>query len=192
MNPVDESGIDYEKDKRIDLNNLHEEWFRQPKLCGDYNKLVAQAEKQKEKAKEYLDICKVDVASARARLDLSIRKEPNKYDPPAKISESWVESAILIQSKINPDCIKAATKLSEAQNELIEVNYKLNVYNAAVKMITDRKAALQNAVDLWSRGYFSVPNLPRPNIEEFRNVQETKRDDVVDEARQQLNMRRRK
>ena len=197
MKAVDEAGINYEKDKRIDIHNLHEEWLKQPVLCGDYNRLFAQAEKQKDKAKEQIEICRANLTESKARLELLIRKDPEKYDPPLNkkgeisTTEGWFSAVVLLQSKIDPDCILATEQLSNAQNDFIEANYKLNVYSAAVKMVTDRKAALQNAVDLWSRGYFSVPNLPRPSPEEFRNVQETRRDAIVTEAREQINRRRR-
>ncbi|MBU2685766.1 MAG: hypothetical protein KKF27_21205 [Gammaproteobacteria bacterium] len=185
-----ENSINYEMDKKIDVHNLHEEWLRQPGLCGDYNKLLAQAENDRDKAKERLEVCKANLTEVKARLELNIRKEPEKYDPPTKKSgeinatEGWVSSTILINMKIDDACSKAIQELADAQNALIEANYKVNLYGAGVKAIQDRKAALEHEVYLWSRGYFSVPDLPRPLIEDYQNARLTSQDEAVGILRQ--------
>lgn len=186
LDPIDESKIDYEKDKWIDVNNLHEEWLRQPGLCGDYNKLLAQAENERDKIKEQIEIARVNMAEARAQLELNIRKTPVLFDlgSDMKVTESWIANTVLIYLKKNEACIAASEALSEAQSNLIEATYKVGLYGAAVKAIIDRKTALQNEVDLWSRNYFSVPNLPRPAPEQYQKARTDAQDTAMETLRQ--------
>jgi len=184
---IDENKINYEMDKNIDLNELHAEWLRQPGLCGNYNKLLAQAERERDKAKEQIPICKANVDEARARLELDIRKSPVVFGlGDMKVTESWISSTVIVFFKKNEDCVKTAEELVTAQNNLIEANYKVGVYGSGVKAMVDRKAALEKLVDLWSRNYFSVPTAPRPIPEEYQNVRAMEQDEIVEKQREGL------
>jgi hypothetical protein len=192
LEPIDESQVDYNRDKTIDVNKLHEEWLRQPGLCGDYNKILAQAEERRDRVKKKIEICKANLAEQKAILDLMIRKKPEDYDPPINkkgeisTTEAWFVATLLIESKGDEGCVKAAEELSQAQEELIKADLTVAIYNAGVKMIVDKKTSLQNEVDLWTRGYYSVPNLPKPLPEEYINAQELKREDVVAAQRERI------
>jgi hypothetical protein len=184
MNPVNEDDVDYERDKNIDVMRLHEEWLRQPALCGTYNLLLAQAEEDADKAKKKVEICKANLAETKAKLDLRIRRKPEDYEPPINkkgeisTTEAWIASVLLVEAKQDEDCIDLAKELSEAQDELIKANKRVAVYNAGVKTMIDRKPALEQAVLLWMKGYYAIPKLPRPLVEEYLNVQDSKREET--------------
>lgn len=190
--PVNEDVVDYERDKAIDVTALHEEWFRQPELVGKYNRLLAQAQRDVDLIKRKIDLCKAFMAESRAKLEIKIRKDPEAYDPPLNkkgeisTTEAWFNSVLLLEQRKDPDCIEAYDTLDEAQGALIEANYKVAVYNAGAKTMADKKPALENSVLLWTRGYFAVPNLPRPVAEEYMNLQDTKRDEAVSALREKI------
>ncbi|MHA1794692.1 MAG: hypothetical protein ACTSUK_01155, partial [Promethearchaeota archaeon] len=67
--------MDFEKDVNIDETILDIEWLEQPNLMLKYGKLVVQARKEYDLAKENLDVVK-------AELDKEIRNDPAKFDLP--------------------------------------------------------------------------------------------------------------
>lgn len=190
LSQIDEELIDYDRDKAIDVANLHTEWLRQPDLVGKYNKLEAQAQKEVESVQRKINLCKASLAEARAKLEIKIRKDPETYDPPLNkkgelsTTEAWFNSILLLEQKKDKDCIAEANALDKAQEALIEANYKVGVYHAATKAMADKKVALENAVLLWTRTYFAVPNLPRPIAEEYMNLRDIKRDEAVTALRE--------
>lgn len=192
LDEINEQEVDYERDKAIDVANLHTEWLRQPELVGKYNRLEAQAQREVEHVQRKINICKATLAEARARLEIKIRKDPEIYDPPLNkkgelsTTEAWFNSVLLLEQKKDNDCIEAIEALDKAQEALIEVNYKVGIYHAATKAMADKKVALENAVLLWTRNYFAVPNLPRPVTEEYMNLQDTKRDEIVTALREKV------
>lgn len=199
LDPIDENSIDYEKDKLIDVHQLHEEWVRQPALAMTYVKLSAQAEKERDKVKERIETSKAALTEAKARLELAIRKEPEKYDPPVNkkgevdTKEGWFAIKVMLEAKKDPDCVKAGEELAQAQADLIEANYKLNVYNGAVKeMGSGRKAALEHEVTLWAQGFFSVPNVPKPAPEGLRRAEAVIHDQVSEQQAVGLQSRRKR
>lgn len=186
LDPISEDSVNYSIDKNIDIHNLHEEWRIQPGLVGDYNKLLAQAENERDNIKRKIEVCKANVDESKAKLELGIRKDPKTYDPtaPDKITEGWVSSNLILQLKKDPDYVKAIAELSQVQEDLIKANYKVGVYTAGVKAMESRKSALENEVNLWSREYFAVPHLPKPLIENYREMRYGQADDKSDMLRQ--------
>ena len=177
MEPVDENSVNYKRDQLVDINNLHEEWRRQSALSNTYNKLLAQAENELDKAKERLEVNKAETALAKAKLELRVRQTPGDYNVPKKKdgsenpTEGWISNTMIVQEKEDEECINAATKLIESQEALIKANLKVSMYTAGVKTICyTRKSALEQLVFLWSREYFSVPKLPRPLLDDYQGV----------------------
>ncbi len=132
----------YMNDISIDPHALEQEWMDQPALYHEYSQLTVAAQKEKDKAKQKLDICK-------SRLDLDIRKHPEKYDLP-KIVEATVLSTI----QIHPDYIDAMDKHTNAV-------YQYNMLSNTVYALEHKKKALENMVSLWLGSYFAGPKEPK-------------------------------
>lgn len=159
--------MNYQDDLQIDINALHEEWLKQPVLYMKYAELAVQAQKERDKAKENLEV-------VRATLDRAMRKEPGNYGLD-KVTESALSATIVS----HPDYLRA-------NDALIEANYKLNLYDAAIKAFEHKKKALENQVQLWTMGYFSIPK-----DKSSGGFEKTAQDQVVDNQREQLRRRRR-
>ena len=128
---------DYEKDLWIDQEQLDVEWLNQPSLFMQYAELAAQAEKEKQEAKEALNL-------VRAGLDGEIR-EQLKRDK-AKSTEAIVEAHILQNDHYK-----------HAASDYIEARYNYDIMSAAVKAFDQRKSALEYLVKLWLGSYFASP-----------------------------------
>ena len=79
MSPIDENTINYDEDKKIDLHNLHNNWLEIANKIGKYNKLLTQAEKERDQIKFLVDIEKGRLDVVKAKFDLAIRKNPKNY-----------------------------------------------------------------------------------------------------------------
>ena len=178
---MDNDQNDYMKELAIDLHRLEEEWAMQPQLYMKYSELAAQAQLDRDKAKERLDV-------VRAEIDDKIRTEPLIYGAPVdksgnlKLTEAWISGTIILQ----PEYKTASDAISQE-------NYKMNIFKAAVSAFDHRKKALENEVNLWSGGYWSAPNLPRDinGGKRFLNVAAIARDEKQGEQRKEINRRRR-
>jgi uncharacterized protein (UPF0179 family) len=127
----------YQQDKQVDFNNLHFEWVRQVDLAHDYGVELAEASKAVNNAEE---VVKVEEAKAANR-----------------VRESYAASG----GKVTVDQVKFDTvldpKYTEAREAIIKLRYELDLVKAAVKAIDDKKRALENAVVLFTREYWSTP-----------------------------------
>ncbi len=185
---INENDIDYEKDKNVDIHNLHQEFMRNPTLVGNYYKLRGQAEEEMDKAKRQVDVSKSNLDRAKAVLELNIRKTPEKYDSQiTKLTENIVLSLMLIHLPQDEECAKYQKEYTEAQEKLIDAKRKFDIYYSATKAIEERRSSLENLVTLWSRNYFSVPNLPKPLIEDYQNTFQDDKDQKAIELRKEVN-----
>lgn len=123
---------------RIDEYQLDKEWVEQPALYFRYSRKLADAERSLDEAKADLELCK-------AQLDKKIRDDPERYNI-AKVSESAIASAILTRERYKE-------KLADYN----DAKHTVAVLKAACVALTQRKAALENMVDLHGQSYFSKP-----------------------------------
>lgn len=149
------SEIDYEKDVSINEDALDIEWLIQPKLMLKYTQHEAEMKRNLEEAKSNLDILHAD-------LDKKIRTEPEKFGLD-KITETAIKNAI-----------QSTTKFKEAQEEIREAEYEVNMAVAAVRSIYGKKEALENLVRLFGQQYFAGPSVPRDLSEEWKKEQKQK------------------
>lgn len=184
---VNENDVNYEKDKNVDIHNLHEEFMRNPSLVGKYYKLRGQAEDEMDKARRQVEVSKANLDRAKATLELDIRKNPTNYDWKDKITEGLISNLMLIYIVKNEDCIKYQKEYTDAQEKLIEAKRKYDIYYSATKAIEERRSSLENLVILWTRNYFSVPNLPKPLLEDFQNTFQDDKDQKSIETRKDFN-----
>lgn len=165
------SDINYSEDLAIDPHKLDEEWLYQSQLYMKYSQLASNAQKERDKAKENLDV-------VRAGKDRDIREKPDEYSL-IKVTEAVV-SATILQTK----------EYQEANNKLIEANYKLNLYQSGVRALEHKKKALENLVQLWIANYYSGPTEPREISKGKKYIMIRDNEDL--EKRKELNRKRRK
>lgn len=168
--------MDYERDKLVDLNNLHFEWMRQVQLAKDYEEEVVLAKK---KVDDFEEKVKVEEALAgdRAR-------------------ERFTSGG----SKFTVDMIRDAVTLDETLQE-VKARYREAVLNlglcrAASKSIDTKKPALEALVELFKREYFGTP-FERRDYEEWegkrftQNTAKVLRDQANDRAKEAAQKKRR-
>ncbi|MCP4763006.1 MAG: hypothetical protein GY870_14605 [archaeon] len=157
--------MSYETDLLIDEHALDLEWLHQSSKFMKYSEKAAQADREKKKAKEALDITK-------AEIDKSIREEAKNNGE--KVTEKVVEGRVML----HPDYHKA-------YDALIEAEYEYSIFISAVKAMEQRKSALENLVKLLIGGYFSIPTQKK----EEEKIDTTKT--VSKKQKDQLNKKRR-
>lgn len=134
--------MNYENDIRIDCDQLDLEWLEQANLFMKYARNAAGCRKYLDEVKEKLDLVK-------AELDKKIREKPENYKI-EKITEAVVSATIIQQEDF-----KVANK------EYLEAKYELDIVQAAVSAMNQRKEALENLVKLHGMQYFAGPKVPR-------------------------------
>lgn len=125
-----------------DKNNLDEEWVNQPAMYLEYALKLADAKAEHDRAKANLEV-------VMAEEDLQIRRHPEDYGL-EKITEKIVESTVLLQSKV-----------SVASEKLIKTKHKVDILQAYVYALENRKKSLENLVQLRLAEYYAEPKLPK-------------------------------
>jgi len=135
---------DYQKDIIIDEGNLEEEWLMQPSLYLHYADAHATALNERDLAKSKLEY-------TYAKMYSDIKKKWDKYFD-SKPTEAAIKEFILSHSHF---------KKSEAK--YIKACYNVNTLLAVKTAFDQRKAALQNIVQLKITGIYAEPK--KPNLE---------------------------
>lgn len=128
--------MDYDRDKLIDLNNLHYEWMRQVQLAKDYEEEVVQAKKRMDDLEEAIKVEEA-LAGERARERLSTA---------GKFTVDMVRDAVLLDKALQ-------VKKEQHRQAILE----LGLCRAASKSIDTKKSALEGIVELWKREYWGTP-----------------------------------
>jgi hypothetical protein len=132
-NKNEEEGLDYEVDLNIDTLDLEIEWLKQPNLFFKYSSALAKAKKERRKAH-------VNMLAERARIRKKLMQEGSK------VTEAILEEEVAAAEEWN------IFKLKSYEEDLLE---------GAVSAMHQKRAALQNLVELLSLGYYSTPNEPK-------------------------------
>jgi hypothetical protein len=128
----------YKEDIKIDNNKLEEEWTEQASMYQYYAEDYADAVKKRDKAKSWLEV-------VHAKVDSIIRKDKNKkFDK--KPTEGQVKSLIITHPKYK-----------QAQTELIDATYEMNLALGIKTSFEHRKKALENIVSLHITGFHAEP-----------------------------------
>ena len=147
--------MDYERDMFIDDSALDVEWLEQSMLMMRYSTYEADKEREKDLAKEALDLVKAD-------LDRNIRENPDKYGI-AKPTETAISNTIISQEEYK-----------EAYHKFLDIQYEYNIAKSATRAVAQRKDALENLVRLHGQQYFAGPRVPRnlhEEVEKRKNIQ---------------------
>ena len=150
------TNIEFNKDISIAPYELEEEWFQQPALVFFYGTNLAEAVENLDKAKLREQLLKDELEGVRAKLDLDIRANPEKFGI-AKITENAIANAIILEKKVT----QKKEEITEAAQERITAQSAVNTASSAFEAIKQKKKALENAVQLLLANYFSGPKEPK-------------------------------
>jgi len=133
---------DFDQDLSIDLFNLHGEWQVQAYLRHKYGKAFARAIYEERQVRK-------DRNRVKARIRLDVKDKPENYG----------------LSKPTVDQINAAVDLNkeviEAENELAEATYNVELLRSAVIAMGDKKDALREEVRLFTSSYYEDKGIPK-------------------------------
>ena len=130
-------------DFEIDMGNLDEEWKKQPRIF--HEACVHAAEKQLESRK-----AKALVKLEAARIKQKIRNSPAEYGVKGHPSVDQIESLVETDS----DYQNAVT------NDIMTA-YQLDLAEADVNALNQKRQALENEVKLHCNDYNSEPRIPK-------------------------------
>ena len=155
-------GNEWKQAIEINPQALDVEWCKQASLFGQYCEQQAIARDKADRLQEKLEVLD-------AGLGLKIRGNPAAYGL-EKITEASVQSTILLD------------KEHQALNEqLSQARYELEIMQAAVRSLDQKKSALENLVRLQGQNYFAAPSVPRDIGAEW--VKQTERNGARDKVR---------
>ena len=145
LNRYPEVEFSFETDLRIDKHNLDEELVSQANKMMRYSKAHAQAQFDRDRAKQNLDQCK-------ARLDSEARDELNRIVDDKGKTVKYTEAVVDGKVKTHPDYLEAVDRYNKAE-------YKVNVMFGGVMAMNARRPLLEDLVRLYSQGYWSTPSV---------------------------------
>lgn len=155
----------YDQDLFIDIDQLEVEWLNQPHRYMKYAKLCTDAEKERQEAKQFLDLKKA-ILDESIRNDLALRSDELK-EKGIKITESLITSKILQHEEY-----------LNAENKYNKKCYDYNILKVAVESFHQRKTALENLVKLALAEWFSAPVEPK-SIEKIRKTSIEEIDEIM-------------
>jgi len=171
--------FDLEKDMDIDLDNLHIEWRTHASTRYKYSKEVAHLDKVCKQQRKLIEVKKAKLKEATSHLILKVKEENPKFT--VQQVDATVAGHVDIES--------AEKEYSDSQDELINLEYDLNMARNALQGFDDRKTALENEVKLWTRDYFSSPTEDR-QIEPGKSISAKAKDEASQSARITMNRKR--
>lgn len=128
----------YREDLEIDKFALDEAWETQALRFCDWAEKEVEAQFERDKAKEKLDI-------AEASTDTEIRKDPSKFGID-KVTETAIKNAVLLH--------KTRT---EAQEKYLNAVRSAKILSVAREAFDHRKKALEKLTELYFNQYWSEP-----------------------------------
>ncbi len=129
--------LNYEQDLQINEHALEREFITQSSKYMEYAEAAADADYDRKKAKENLEVVRAEVANG-------IREDA--ADAGEKITEKAIETTIPMK-----------TEYKEAHEEFLKADHDYLIMGAAVRAFEMKKGSLENLVKLLLGGYFSAP-----------------------------------
>jgi len=140
----------------IDPNALDEQWLMQPSLYRKYATKLARARQEVGNAEIGVDVCKTELKEIEAEVRLSIISDPESHGILGKPTLDTITAVLIINAKVK----KAQGKLTAAKRVQNEAWTSVNLCQAIVDSLDQKKIALQELVRLHSQSYFSTPWIP--------------------------------
>lgn len=125
-------------DLRIDKDSLDEEWLMQSILNHKYGLFLAEAKQKWNRAKEKTKTIKSELIL-----------EANKGGKDLIGTSATVASV--------DAWVRTQPEYKDAKEDEIECEFKVNILESAVFSFQQRKAALENEVQLWRGSYYGEP-----------------------------------
>ena len=176
-----ENEFDFENEVDIDLDDLHNEWNKHARVRYKYASEVAHLDKVCKQQRKLIKVKEAKLKEAVAKLILQIKGLNPKF------TVQQTDATIAGHEQIK-DTEKA---LSDEQDNLINLEYDLNMAKNALQGFDDRKVGLENEVKLWTRNYFSSPTEER-QIEPGKSISAKGRDEASQSARNTMNRKRKR
>jgi len=155
--------LNFEQDLSIDKYKLDQECVTHSALYYRYSELAANAKNQ-------VGVLQDNLKLIMGEVNISIRNKLTKDE--IKVTEALVNAEV-----------EKSQKVSEAREELREVELNLSRLQAGVFAFEHRKSQLDNLVKLYCSGYFSTPS-------NSGKQKESVNEQVAREARKNLNGKR--
>ena len=127
---------------QLDENRLDEHWLDQAKLMHEHSIRLADARDEHERRKRKRDVVLAEV-------DLDVRRNPAGYGL-EKVTEKAVENSVILEARVQ-----------RAEERVLAAKHKVELLQALVHALDDRKKTLENLVSLWSQAYFGEPKAPK-------------------------------
>lgn len=123
------------EDLKIDKYSLDEEWLKQPSLYLEWAEQVVEAQSNRDRKKEQLDVVK-------AELDIDIRSNPEKYGI-SKITEGAIQNIILTEGSCR-----------DANDNYLKSVETVRMLEIARESLEHKKKALESLTQLYLNGYY--------------------------------------
>lgn len=128
----------YKEDISINQNKLEDELINQPFLYMQYAENHAQYVQKKSHLEEYIRVLKAQLFSEAKEDWRSIwGRKPTETEV-----KSWIETN---------------DKLCKAKDELIQMEYRVNIYGSILQALLQRKSILSSLVQMKISGIYSTP-----------------------------------
>lgn len=129
--------INFVEDMKIDPNNLHEEWIKQADLYAEWAERHVTAIRNR-------DLLKVKADTIRARLYRHASTMWQHLGFDKKPTEAAIEAYIV-----------ADKDYVDIQTQLADLNYQINLFQAARQGLEHKKRAIEGLERLHMAGYYS-------------------------------------
>lgn len=127
---------------QINQDRLNWECVRQPVLYWEYAQKLADAKRDFEQAKTAVDL-------AQAGADAAVRERPAKYGI-VKVTEPAIKAAVA-----------GHRKYTAAIAEMNKLRHRLDIFQAAINTLDQRKRMIESLVSLRLANYFSEPRVSK-------------------------------
>lgn len=122
----------------LDRNKLDIYWLEQPRLVHKYAHKLAIARTEADEAKAKTALVMADTQA-------DVLANPEEYEL-TKTTVDVVKAAVQTQPRVR-----------KAEEALRQANHMVNLYDALLKALWDRRSALENLVRLHGQDYFAAP-----------------------------------
>lgn len=169
---------EYERDHKLDKNNLDVEWEKQARLYMKWARRCAKAIKERIQVEERLRLLrgknKGRLEEVRAEVDAKVRLNPELYfKKEGKLTETAITGVVAQSKEYKEEYARGVKEVSEVFKEFAEAVESEHIMEGAKTAMTHKRAAIDGETRLWLGGYFAevrVPAEAKDKVEEEARV----------------------
>ena len=184
--------LSYKEDLRIDRYYLDEICDTHAEKYAKWAELYVNAVKnlndEKTKFEKRKSEAKDNINRIKSQLNLDVRRNYKKYEL-EKITDSIADSWINTQEEYLAALENLRNTIAEGQQEIDELDYKVDILKVAKDSFDHRKQMIQAEVSLYVAGYWAKPSQPKEFIRDKLNEAS---EEVGESAANSMIRRRRK